>query len=489
MKRLRKILTLNLIIVIGVLETIFLLVNGTKRDGLDLIFLLPLVFSICLIFFRKIYVYHYGGLGFKVAYIIEVIRYLVLPVLISISDGEISYIRMSYVPPSSYTAAILIQCIEIIIFCTTIYYYYPIKYKKFISKYIKLETRIYTQDIRLFGWCMLGLFIIILLFRLDMWLPALNIFFLKTSTSSTKIVLENTLLSCVKNIILAYLVQKVAKYKSGTREYSLGFVLVVIWLLINSLSFFGTNRVYVIENILTSVMLVSIALPKSKPIIMLIVIPSSIALVFTMIVTKQFSLNTINDFSTSALSLKMLSNTVEEYVNGPWCIAQSYNAAYNLSPTIRFQAIIGDLTSGFSGIADLPIIKMIVRSTKEWRTASDIMKYSFETVDRGQMLSFSGGIFIWFGTFWGWMVFPIANFITTRILIWTEIKSKIVDSLYFKYMYIWMSILFGLTHCYCVETLLYCWSKFVLVYWLYLKINSLPTSVNFVIKKNRRRLI
>lgn len=138
---------------------------------------------------------------------------------------------------------------------------------------------------------------------------------------------------------------------------------------------------------------------------------------------------------------------------------------------------------GLGGIADLPIIKSIVSYTNQFHASSAIMKTAFETYDRGQMLSLSAGLFIPFGIL-GWIVFPIVNFVLARLLIYIEIQSKIVNSLMYKYMYIWMSILLGLSHCYCIETILFCWSKFIFIYWIILKINDIPVKFG-----KRHRLI
>ena len=474
MKKFKNRLLKNLIFIIGIVETIFLVANSVPREGLEFMWLLPLTFCSCALFFRRIFDYHHGGLGLKVAYIIEIIRYLILPFLISISNGEISIVRMSIVPEISYRYAILIQCIEIIVFFTTIYYCYPKLLYRIEKNYKKKSKKFYLQNIQLCGWIIFIIFVLFLLLRVNIWLPALNISFLKISSVSTKIVFENTILSCVKIIILILAIKYVQSCKYKSRRYFLGIFFLIIWLLFSSLSYFGTNRVYVIENLLTSIMLVIIALPQTKKLIITIVVPSCIALVFSMLVTKQFSLDTAEEFSTSILSVQLISNTVEEYVNGPWTIAQTHNSSQFLPILIRYQAFGSDLASGLKGIGDLPLIKQIVQSTEEWKTSSEIMKSSFQNFDRGQMLSLSAGVFIWFGPIIGWFIFPIVNYILVRFLIICEIKSKIIESLYYKYMYIWMGILLGLMHCYCIETILYCWSKFILIYWGYLKVNSIP---------------
>lgn len=184
----------------------------------------------------------------------------------------------------------------------------------------------------------------------------------------------------------------------------MGMLCVVFLLLFNSLSYFGTNRVFVLENMVASVLIVWIALPHTRKIITVCVLPVGIALLYTMLVVKQFNLETASEFSSSVISVKSLANTIEEYVNGPWCIAQSYAASRNLTFSTRSGALFADIGNGLGGIADLPIIKSIVSYTNQFHASSAIMKTAFETYDRGQMLSLSAGLFIPFGIL-GWIVY------------------------------------------------------------------------------------
>lgn len=460
----------------SLLISAFIAFSGTVRPGLELYFLVPLTFSICQKLFGKILRYAVGGIGVKVFLIIESIRSVLLPFLIIISKGKISSIRMSYVSPEMYFVAVIIQCVEIVICYMTIYYAYPKAIKTQTKKYKNKRWYEYSEKMQVLGIALIGLFILILILRISIWLPALKLFLIKETDSDQKILLENTMLTCVKIVALAVTTQKVSKYPTNTKKYILGMFCVVILLLFNALSYFGTNRVFVLENMVASIMIVWISLPNTRRIIAICVIPVGAALIYTMIVVKQFNLENAAEFSSSIISIQSISNTVEEYVNGPWCIAQSYAASQGLPINIRIEALIADLGNGFGGIADLPIIKEMVKYASQFNASSKIMKDAFETYDRGQMLSLSGGLFIPFGTM-GWMVFPLVNYILAKCLVYVEIKSKVVDSLLYKYMYIWMSILLGLLHCYCIETILFCWSKFIFIYWIVLKINDLPVVI------------
>ncbi|MFB5193648.1 hypothetical protein ACE198_01850 [Neobacillus sp. KR4-4] len=478
MEKYRPNIITSIFIAISLIETFFLALAEAPRNGLEYIFLLPLTFGICLLMFRRISTFQTGGIGLKVAYFIAVIRYIILPLLLILSKGEVSAIRMSTVAEQSYYAAVIIQCIELVVFCATINYFYPRVYNREHRKYTNRARNKYPPYINFLGWCFLVVFGAILILRMPVWLPALKIFLIKENSAETKILLENTMLTCVKISLLAYFAQKAAKYQSGTKKYVFWLMLTLIWLLFNALSYFGTNRVFVLENIITSIIIVCVALPKARKWVALIVLPLSFVLMFSMVIVKQFDLTSAGQFSASTLSIEGVSNTVEEYVNGPWTIAQTYSSAADVASLERVHAFSRDWIGGLSGISDLPIIKELVQSTSNWRSSSQIMKESFQAYDRGQMLSFSGEVFIWFGTTVGWLLFPLLNYLAARCLIYIEVKSKIVDGLLYKYMYVWLSILFGLTYCYCVETIVFCWAKFIFIYWCFLKINSIPLTIS-----------
>lgn len=462
----------------GLCVSVFVGFSKTVRPGLELYFLVPLTFAVCQSLFGRVLYYSVGGIGIKTFIVIESIRSVLLPVLIVVSNGIVSPIRMSYVSTNMYVRAVIIQCVEILVFYITIYYEYPKLLRRQSIRYESKRKYQYSGKIRVLGAMVIGLFLLVLVVRINVWLPALKLFLLKENATETKILLENTMLTCVKIVLLAVTAQKTSKCERYTRRYYAGMILVLFLLLFNSLSYFGSNRVFVLENMIASIMIVWIALPHTRKVIAICIVPIGLALIFTMIVVKQFNLETASEFSTSIINVQSIANTVEEYTNGPWCIAQSLDAAQGLSLSERVSALIADFGNGLGGIADLPFVKGIVKYTSQYKASSRIMKEAFETYDRGQMLSLSGGVFIPFGEILGWFVFPIVNYCLARLLIYVEVKSKIVDSLLYKYMYIWMSLLFGLTHCYCLETIIFCWSKFIFIYWIVLKINDLPVTIS-----------
>lgn len=451
--------------IISIIITIVLAINPPNRSGLENIWVLPLVYFLIINIFKNIFYYQKDGVAIKICIIIETIRFLLLPLLISISNGEISNTRMCFVEAEYYIQAIIIQCIELIIFFGGIHIFYGV-YEKKIT--IKEEE----GGLSFSGLVLFGIFIAGLLLRINVWLPALKIFGIKESSSNTPILLEKTLFSCCNIIILSFLITKTRKYKYKTKKYYIGLFFTMIYAVFNSLSYFGTNRVYVIENIISSFLIIIYAFPNNKKMIKMVIIPITSVLVFSMIVTKQFGLKTSTELKKENITIKYLSNTIEEYVNGPWCIAQTLKSSKNKNLSQRFQAFAKDITNGLYGIGDLPVIKNIIQYTNEWKSSSEIMKMSFEKYDRGQMLSFSGNMFIWMGDF-GWFGVILINSLILILLLIIDIKVKKFQSVYYKYIYIWMGILFGLTHCYCIETILYCWNKLALIYLIFLKCNTL----------------
>ncbi|NRD76946.1 hypothetical protein HPT25_05490 [Bacillus sp. BRMEA1] len=458
----------TILIIVSFVETIFLASSNTPREGLEQIWILPLLFGSCVIIFQKIINYHKGGIGLKIYYIIAIIRYLIQPYLIQITNGDISPTRMSNLAPSSYRIALFIQCFELVIACLTIRFSYP--------KIILRETKknkilnLHSEKLRMGGIIVLGFFIIDLALRFNIWFPALKILLLKKNVSYTAVLSEATFFNCIKAFLFAVTVLKATKYKPNTRGFYLFFILSIFLGIFNFISYFGSNRSFILETAITTISLLYYQFPKYRNHIMVITIPIAISLIFIMFVTKQFGVDSASEFSADTLSAKYISNQIEEYTNGLWCIGQTYQASIGMTIQHSIQAFCKEITDSLTIISGIRGFHWIPQLTLGTLSSAEIMKYSFETFDRGQMLSFSGDFLITFN-FLGWIVFPIANYLVIRLLVIFEVKSKLTEHVFYKYLYIWMACLFALTHCYSIQTLLYCCVNFALFYWIILKAN------------------
>lgn len=440
------------LIFISFLDALILLANDSPRDGLEYMFLLPLVYGICLLLFNK--VLKCKELGIKVYNVIAFIRYIIQPLLILLTAGEVSSNRMSIVSPSSYYMSTFIQCVEIIISYATISMFY----NKIQEKYEKNEKEKgnYTIGIKTGGIIVIISYLVVLLYRFPIWFPALNIYGIKQSITDG-ILLENTLFSSVKTALFIYALDRTIKSNGKKRLVNLLFCIFTALFLI--LTYFGTNRALTLELTITSIAMIVHYLPKYKKMILTIIIPISIFMIFTMFVTKQFNIESTNEISSVTLDLKYISNQLEEYTNGPWCIAQTYEASIGLSLSRSFRAITKELSNALMVVFVLPGLQQLSQKIIHWESSTDIFRAAFQNRNRGQIPSFSAGFFYCYG-FLGFILFPIGNFIAILFLLKYSIKSRLTNSLLERYIYLWSSIVFGLTHCYCVRVLLYCMSKY-----------------------------
>lgn len=449
--------------ILGLISSAYILGNPCPRLGLEALAFIPFLYCVLSLIYSEIFLY--DSIGIKIYLGINFIRCVVSPLLISMSFGEISAARMSVVEPVYYRVAVLIQCLEIIIAYTSIKKYYTLYERKFSEKETVLSNNTIelsfknATGMRSGGWIVVALYVFILLLRFGEWAPALTIFGIKES-SGVPGTIDNVLFSVVKTIL--FITSLYNCIKSETEQQHIFWVIVcVITLMFSVFTYFGSNRSSLIEIALASYYLIIFYNPKYKKKLLIFGLPLFMLMFINVFVTKQFAAEAIGESTSVAGNIKLLSNQIEEYTNGLWCIAQSYKASVGLSINLRFQALIREIVEGLQAVTTLPIINVINNATSDWLPASQIMKHSFEIYDRGQMMSFSGGIFIEYG-FLGWILMPVYTTIAMKILCYTSKKYYYERSILKKYCWVWISILFGLTHCYCVQTLLFCLSKYIL---------------------------
>ncbi|WP_281224923.1 hypothetical protein [Flavobacterium aquiphilum] len=454
------------------IESYYLFVAVTPRNGLDFLFVIPLFFAFCVLTFgRVILPYQEKGIGLKIYYGIVLVRYLLQPFLIVLSDGKLN-VRMPEAKADSYPIAIFIYCIELFIACLVIKKWFPFYIKKY-AKTIKSKSQI---PLNTYGKNVLIVFLLFLLLRFNSWIPGLKILGLKESYSSVAVVFDATIFNCLKGYLFIVLLVEAKRHSYYKSQFKFYFSLAFLAAIFNFISYFGSNRSFIYETAIATLVILIYSYPQFKKKILAIILPLALSMMFFSYVNKQFATDNAITFRTQN-TFTLISTIVEEYSNGLWTVARSYQASAGLSSKASFEAFIKDLSDGFSGLSDLPFIKTLNSSLSGLRSSSTIFKDSLkQRDDRGQMLSLSGGFLIIGGNLLGWPFLVIGNYLMIRLLVKMEVASKIVKDLYYKYMYIWMSILMGLVHCYCLQTIVFCWSKFILFYWLVLFINELGCS-------------
>lgn len=466
MKGNNLIVVTRLIAVLAFLESIILILCPAGREGLRGLFVLPLSFAICCFVFGQIVCY--DGIGLKIYYIIALLRYMVQPLLIVLSNGRLNAIRMSVVEPQNYRVALFLQVTEIIIAGLTIsrcypklYYKYNILYRVYsVEPAQKVIMQKSVKGISAGSWLLFFIYLFVLLSRFSIWYPALNIFGLKSGVESNFGPVDVTFFTVVKVIVFIAALANMIKHKES-RWWWLHTIILLIAVYFCAFTYFGSNRSSLMEMAITCFLLILFYLPEYKKMMLYVAVPAFAVGFIGMSISKTFGESGVGVFYGAQNMFQTVSNLLEEYTNGPWCVAQSYQASLNLSVAQRYEAFCKEISDALGALTIFPGFKQFSDYTSGWKSAAEVMKFSFQSYDRGQMLSFSGGLFIDFGVL-AWALMPIVTYLAIKLLVFFSIMSQSESQdLIKKFIWLWSSILFSLTHCYCLQTLMYCMSKFV----------------------------
>lgn len=456
--------------VVAFIESYFIYSKAPPRNGLEFLFIVPLFFVFCILVFGKtILPYQEKGIGLKIYYTIILVRYLIQPFLIILSNGYLNN-RMPEAREDSYPVAILIYGIELFIACIVIKQWFPIYTRKCKKEYISKKQ----IPLNSYGKNILIVFFLFLLIRFNSWMPGLKILGLKEAFSSVAVVFDATIFNCLKVFAFIFLLIEAKKRSNNKTNFQIYFSLALIAAVFNFISYFGSNRSFIYETAIATIVILIYSYPQFKKKILAGLLPLALVMMLFSYVNKQFATDNATTFQ-SQDNTTVIANIVEEYTNGLWTVARSYQASIGISSKTSTEAFIKDFSDGVSGLADLPGFKSINKSLSDLKSSSDIFKDSLkQRDDRGQMLSLSGGFLIIGGNLLGWPFLIIGNYLMIMLLVKMDVASKVIKDLYYKYMYIWMSILMGLVHCYCLQTIVFCWSKFILFYWIVLFVNRIP---------------
>lgn len=102
----------NIILVLAGLLSAFVCGIGTVEEGLEIMFLLPVAFTICSLIFSRTFSYWRDNVAFVIIFASIIIRYLVTPVLMTLSGTALSTVNPT---PGYYRLAILIQIFELVV--------------------------------------------------------------------------------------------------------------------------------------------------------------------------------------------------------------------------------------------------------------------------------------------------------------------------------------------------------------------------------------
>ena len=126
---------INLVCVSSGMVAILLCSLATVAEGLEILFLLPVAFTICSFLFSRAFSYWRGNVAFVIIFTTIFVRYLATPVLMTLSESALTTVHP---PPGYYRLAIFIQIFELVVTLAIIDHVWTCHKKK-----ICLSTNLY----------------------------------------------------------------------------------------------------------------------------------------------------------------------------------------------------------------------------------------------------------------------------------------------------------------------------------------------------------
>jgi len=465
---------------ISIIISLQILLNyNNLRNGLEMLFLLPFFFGLLSVYLLRIY--QEGGIGLKTFFIILCIRYLLVPLLISLTNGEFNTlpVSMPMINASSigYQYAVFVSIIELIISAAFINYFVHKLRSRLTKRKEILSIKTSNLGLSFFGFIALTI-LVILLFTRDI---------SKLMSTFSFLTIEDKYIDAVSDpfgILISLTIKMFAFILITTYCYKLYLVKRnPIWVLIsiaiafvNMSIYFGYNRSFVLQTGIVTIYVLYTTYPKYRRMFILGLAPAGILIMLSMIFIKQFGVSYFETTLSDQLNLSQISNTIECYVGGPWSLASGFDAAINAS----FQPVetfIKDFIlnffvfylPGFEWV--LNIFPDIVSST----ITHNVYTYSFQMLPLAANTLFYGGII---------MGIPISismYCIILKILVLFDYRSMKSIDIGNKYIYSLIAILLSFVMCYTWVTLIWSFSKNILWIVLLLFINKIHLSRNGII--------
>lgn len=447
----------TLSIVSFAVSVVVLLNMKNMRSGLELYFLVPLVFSVCLIWINNYFSIAQGGLALKIFWGIMVVRFVLLPLLISITKGQANVlpITMPMINCSSegYFYSVIISVIEMITCFAAIKYYG----KRYQYRFENEDYRKYYCNIGLsfMGVLVIIAFTVFLLSRnLTVVFSTFNFLTLEEKfedpiTDAFGILAAQTLKTL---LFLAMLTFCKRQYEKGNTL--LWTMVGAIFAVFNIGVFFGYNRSFVLQTAIATIFVLYNTFPKYRKIEIAVFVPICVTVVISMIFIKQFGVSYKDTNLAEQLNVAELSNTIECYVGGPWSLASGYDAAKSVD-FMPLERIIRDFILNFFP-SYLPGMEWCLDIFKNVLSSPEVHQVYTHS---WQMLPLSSTCLFYGGPVVGVLISIGAYVIIIKFLIYCDYRSKYSKDVMKKYIYTITAVLFSFVMCYTWVTLLWSFSK------------------------------
>lgn len=394
----------------------------TVRDGLELLFLLPLSYAISLVLFWDLFSNWKENVGTALITISSILRYVVTPLLMSLSQHSVAYINAQ---SSSYRISIFVMIYELflVLFVWKLVRNH-FKKKQFMADTGMVEESEDTFRVTWVGFLFCGFIVLMLILRGNLSNVFSHFSFLTTYSSDTSDVYtyDRTFVYLLKSfafIAIASKMGRVAKQNKSLRGICL--LIAIVAALVNTAFYDHTSRSILVEFIVSSLFVLIYCFPEKKKMLMTVFSIAGFMLVSTVFMfgTLQSTWSTLRG---SSHIFERISEMGELYANGTSTIAhaiETYPTAHN---ALGIENFIGEILKSI-GFITFPGFRNIYYAFSNTPTAASFFMSSL--LGKGFILPPIG-----FALYYGdiFFAFPF-SVINAYICIWALYK---IDSNKYK---------------------------------------------------------
>lgn len=411
---------LSSMICVGVAIVISIL--PTIKDGLELLFLLPISYALAIFLFCDIFTHWNENVGTALIVLSSVLRYVISPLLMSLSNHSVAYINAQ---TSSYRNAIFLMIYELFMVLIVM--------KVVRWKFLKARNDYNLNDnndgdsfkVTWVGVVFCAFIILMLIMRGNLQNVFSHFSFLTTYSEDRSAVYtyDRTFVYLLKSfafIVIASKMGKIAKQNRSMRGLCLAIAIVAA--LVNTVFYDHTSRSILVEFIVSSLFVLIYCFPKKKKFLIVTFTVAGIALVSSVFLfgTLQSTWSTLRG---NANIFDRISEMGELYGNGVSTIAH----AIDTYPSAHSNLGIGNFFGGFFktlGFITFPGFRHIYYAFLNIPSASSIFMSSL--FGKGFILP-PIGLALYYGDIF---LFVPISIIICYICIWTLYK---IDSNKYKF--------------------------------------------------------
>ncbi len=445
--------------------------NTPSLSGTTFYFLLPLTYGIVTYIYSDVFPYHEGGYGIKIFFATSFIRFVFLPVFTCYS-GQFDKYGSSYSPSIAYEYAIVVNILEIFFSFYLLHKFYLKDKQRLIRKITRSISKKSNKYDTITVWglvLIISLTIIIVkrghlgeVFSAVRFLVVSEGFDYEADYWTYEIwALQTIIISSV--IFITSYFQKRNDHKSQKTNVILPLIAVFLMCTI----VLTNNRMTMVYYGLCGLCILNVAFPRMKKTTNTFVYITMAVVVVSFTLMKQFSFDATGGESLS-VSNDQSSSVISQYVCGIENVAHSYDRWIQNGSQYSVLSIFSELIKFFQ-ITRIP--GFLPSFVKDIPATIELASGEFEMVSVAGETLFMG--YFWFG----WLIDILAVYVIMRLLIYFEIHSRYEVRLGTIFVYCWLSVLYGMWNCYCLQTLWYTMSYIPFFTFLALKFNRLKIKI------------